>query len=233
MAFIFVMIASLAAVGLAPGIGSTSSGGNRGAPIDDDEPLPVETPAVETFADGPLPVIDASKGHEAVITTDQGEIVIALNPDAPKAANSFAFLAGSGFYDDQVFFFVDREFVAQAGDPTCETTGENTCRGNGGPGYTLPLEATNEGHEQWAVVAPSTGVPDEVHGSQFRILFEADERLDGQETVFGKVVNEEGQQILAGLNNFVPCSVVDTAGCSEGADLSAALIIEKVIVRPA
>ncbi len=100
MTFIVVMILSLAAVGLAPGLGSTGRGQHSGAPIDDEEPLPVETPAaVETFADGPPPVIDASNGHEAVITTDQGEIVIALNPDAPKAANSFAFLAGKNFYD--------------------------------------------------------------------------------------------------------------------------------------
>lgn len=230
VAFIVVMILSLAAVGLAPGIGSTGGRHNRDIDTIDNEVIPEDQAAdEEPFSDGPQLIIDATEPHRAIIETNHGAIEIDLVTDAPDAVNSFVFLARSGFYDEQIFFFVDKEFVAQAGDPTCTQVGENTCRGLGGPGYNLPLEVTEQGHEQWTVVAPATGVPDEVHGSQFRILYQPDERLDGQETVFGKVVG--GQQLLTDLEDFVPCSVADTTDCDGGSDLSSALIIEKITIE--
>ncbi len=57
-----LMIGGLGAVGLAPGLGSTSS--SQPAEIVDEEDLPevVETPeGLLTFPDGPQPVIDATK----------------------------------------------------------------------------------------------------------------------------------------------------------------------------
>ena len=151
--------------------------------------------------------------------------------DAKETVNSFAFLAGNGFYDGTAFFYVDKGYVAQAGDPGCRPDGENVCSGVGGPGYSLKLEAnTTLKHEQWAVVAPTLGEGGEdVHGSQFRILLQADPRLDGKETVFGKVV--EGQEILEGLSDLAPCEVVTTENCDP--DLSSALVIRDVVVEPA
>jgi len=226
--FIVVMIASLAAVGLGPGFGG---GGRSGVPIAEEEtPAPMETPTgVQTFPQGPTRAIDAAQPYKATLKTNKGNIEIQLFTDAPEAVNSFAFLAEKGFYDDTIFFYVDRNFVAQAGDPTCGVSGENACTGLGGPGYTLPVEKTREGHQQWAVVAPAITEGQEVHGSQFRILFKPDQRLDGKETVFGKVV--AGQEHLESLGNFVPCSVVKTDGCTS--DMSSALVIEEVIVQPA
>lgn len=233
MAFIGVMILSLAAVGLAPGLGSTSSGRHSGAPVDDEEPLPVETPAaVETFADGPPPVIDASKGHEAVITTDQGEIVIALNPDAPEAANSFAFLAGSGFYDGLEFFWALPEFDVQAGDPTCADSGEFSCTGNGGPGYDLPREGDSTEATQWTVIAPVTPGGDRVHGSQFVIALSDGLPFEG--SIVGRVV--EGQEILESLQRRTPCFGLepsDSNPCQTEGELPEPLIIMDVIVQPA
>ena len=229
--FIVVMIASLAAVGLAPGMGSTSRSST--APVVDDSPVPLETPTGVLTFEAPEKTIDASKPHKAILQTNKGTIEIALNTDAPKAVNSFAFLAGAGFYENLAFFYVDRGFVAQAGDPTCDATQEQTCTGGNGPGYKLPLEKTKEGHEKWAVVAPATATGEQVHGSQFRVLFEPDPRLDGKETVFGKVVNEEGRQILSDLQDLVPCSVVQADDCDPDPDMSSALIIESVIVEDA
>ncbi len=228
--FIVVMIASLGAVGIAPGLGS--SGGNRkGPPID--SPAPIEpTPGGVLSFTAPAPTIDGSKPHVAILKTSKGDITIELATDAPKAVNSFAFLAGKGFYEGTTFFYVNQEFVAQAGDPTCKTRSETVCSGVGGPGYTLPVEETNAGHGEWAVVAPVLADGEEaVHGSQFRILFQPDPRLDGEETVFGKVVDSESQRILDELGNLAPCSIVDTSVCD--ADLSSALVIDEIIVRPA
>lgn len=226
--FIVVMIASLAAVGLAPGFG----GGSRRAPaVEEETPLPGETPVVGESYKAPEPTIDASQPHRAIIQTSDGPIEIQLYTDAPQAVNSFAFLAKEGFYDGLYFFYVNKGFVAQAGDPTCaaDLPEGTVCTGSGGPGYTLPVEETAEGHQQWAVVAPAIIEGQEVHGSQFRILFRPDPRLDGRETVFGKVV--KGQEILEGLEDFIPCSVAQVEGCDPHPDWSSALKIEKVTVE--
>jgi cyclophilin family peptidyl-prolyl cis-trans isomerase len=212
--------------------GLSGSGGGSGVPIVDDDTPPVdETEVAESaFPGGPEATIDATQSYMAILRTNRGDIEIQLSADAPVAVNSFVFLASEGFYDDTFFFFVDRDFVAQAGDPTCSVSGESTCTGVGGPGYSLPIEDTTAGHERWAVVAPWVVQGEEVHGSQFRILFNADERLDGKETVFGRVV--AGQEILEALSDFVPCSVTEFDGCDPDLDVSSVLLIEEVIIQP-
>ena len=78
-------------------------------------------------------------------------------------------------------------------------------------------------------LAPTLGQGGEdIHGSQFRILYQADSRLDGEETVFGKVV--AGQDILEGLTALAPCTVVSSENCDP--DFSSALVIEEIIVEP-
>lgn len=219
------MILSMAAVGLGVGLGGSSS---SGVPIPEDgEDLPPPTPVIEVF-DAPAPTIDGTQPHVATITTNRGEIEIDLSTDAPEWVNSFAFLAGKGFYNGTTFFYAD-EYFAQAGDPSCSTDEESICSGVGGPGYTLTVEDSGE-HTQWSVVAPAISTGEgSVHGSQFRVLFQDDPRLDGQETVFGTVVS--GQDILEGIGVFEPCSFVDSETCEP--DMSGALVIENVEVRPA
>jgi cyclophilin family peptidyl-prolyl cis-trans isomerase len=228
--FIVLMIASMAAVGL----GNFSGGNNDPAPIvnTNTTPAPTDVP-VARFPQGPAPVIDATKPHVATLKTNKGDIKIELSDHAPAAVNSFAFLAGSQFYDDTAFFYVDPEFFAQAGDPNCNPEGESLCSGTAGPEYTLPVEDSGLKHEQWSVVAPSVPGGEEVHGSQFRILFAPDSRLDGTETVFGRIVDPESQQILTSLQGFALCSIVDTSTCLADQDFSSTLVIESVTVEPA
>jgi len=223
VAFIMVMIASMAAVGLGVGFGGTSQRG--GVTEFTDEILPEATPFVVTFA-GPSQTIDGTLPHIATIETNLGPIKVELATDAPDAVNNFAFLAGKGFYNGTTFFYVD-EYFAQAGDPTCNLGEDAVCSGVGGPGYTLPVEDSGATHAQWSVVAPTDRLGD-VHGSQFRVLYQADGRLDGSETVFGSVT--EGRNILEALESFQPCSVAESDTCSE--DMGAALVIESIEVRP-
>jgi len=229
--FIVVMIASLAAVGLAPGLGGTTGGGSSSAPIEDESPVPEETPTGLLTFDGPEDTIDASKDYQAVITTDQGEIVIALNREAPQAANSFAFLADQGFYDGLEFFWVLPGFDVQAGDPTCESSGQFSCTGTGGPGYTLPIEGDSTKADKWTVIAPVTSPGgDEVHGSQFVVALRDELEFEG--TVIGQVV--EGQEILESLEERVPCfGSQSSESCQTEEELPPALTIEGVEVRPA
>ncbi len=230
--FIVVMIASLGAIGLGPGLGGTSS--SNPPPIEDEaSPAPDEQASGLPTFEGPAPTIDTAQRYKAVIQTDKGPIEIELFSDAPQAVNSFAFLAGQNYYDGLSFFYVDKRFFAQAGDPTCDAGGANACVGTGGPGYTLGLERTAEGHDQWAVVAPAVVEGQEVHGSQFRILFAPNERLNGRETVFGRVV--VGQEILQGLPDYVPCFGSEPTGdnpCDPDPATRGTLTIQDVIVEP-
>ncbi|MEE8347188.1 MAG: peptidylprolyl isomerase [Dehalococcoidia bacterium] len=231
VAFIVVMILSLAAVGLAPGLGSTTSGG--GAPIIEDSPVPGETPTgLMTFGKAE-DTIDTSKAQKAVITTDRGPIVIALNPDAPQAVNSFAFLAGYNFYDGLEFFWVLPQFTTQAGDPTCEASGVYSCAGTAGPGYDIPREGDSADAGQWSVFLPVTSRgSDLVHGSQFVIALADEAKIEG--SVIGEVI--EGREILESLEQRVPCfgsQPSESNPCQTPEELPPPLIIEDVVVQPA
>ena len=229
--FIIVMIASLAATGLATGLGGSST--QQTVPIDEDvSPVPDdETPTGLLTFKAPEDAIDASVDYKAVITTDQGEIVIALNADTPEAANSLAFLAGQDFYDGLEFFWVLPGFDVQAGDPTCESSEDLPCTGSGDPGYDLPREGDSTQADMWTVIAPVTSPgSDRVHGSQFVIAL-ADE-LEFEGSVIGQVVS--GQEILESLAERTPCfGSQSSASCQTKEELPPALIIEDVIVQPA
>ena len=159
------MIASMGAVGF---VGSGSGNNSQGAPIIDQTGSPTATPRVPQFA-GPLPVIDATQPHAAVLHTNKGEIRIRLATDAPEAVNSFAFLAAKNYYDGTALYYVNTGYIAQGGDANCSPDSDQICTGFGDPGYNLPLEATSTVHEKWTVAAPAITQPDRVHGSQFRI----------------------------------------------------------------
>ncbi len=226
--FIIIMIASMAAVGFA-GFSSNNT-----------EPPPIEAATspeptgafAQSFPEGPAPVIDATKPHMAVISTNKGDIEVELAIDTPAAVNSFAFLAGNGFYNGTALFYVNHDYFAQGGDPKCALDEDALCTGTGGPDYTLAIEKGALGHDEWTIVAPATGDGQNVHGSQFRVLYQADSRLDGAETVFGRVTDPASQEILSSLPSFELCSTLDSATCREGQDFTDALVIERVVVRP-
>src|ERR1700712_4000169 len=78
----------------------------------------------------PKPKMTTKKGEKvtAVVETSCGTFDIELaTTEAPAIANSFAYLAEEGFYDELTFHRIVPEFVIQGGDP------QGT--GAGGPGY--------------------------------------------------------------------------------------------------
>lgn len=121
---------------------------------------------------------------------DYGDIKIEVNyTDAPKSSENFVKLAKSGFYDSLIFHRIIPGFVAQGGDPSGN--------GTGGPGYTIPAEIKLP-HTKYSVAmarqSDDVNPKRESSGSQFYIALEALPTLDGQYTVFGKVV--AGQDIV-------------------------------------
>ena len=66
----------------------------------------------------PKQTVKAGEKLTAVVKTSCGTFEIALDTErAPKTANSFAYLADEGFYDDLTFHRIVPEFVIQGGDP--------------------------------------------------------------------------------------------------------------------
>lgn len=115
------------------------------------------------------------------IDLKDGRVLIALRPDlAPKHVERVKILAKRGFYDGIVFHRVIDGFMAQTGDP----------QGTGLGGSDLPnlqAEFSNEPFVRGTIGAARTPDPDSAN-SQFYIVFATAPHLNGQYTVWGKVV---------------------------------------------
>ena len=117
----------------------------------------------------------------AVIALDQGgEIRIEFFPaDAPRTVENFAALARKGFYDGLTFHRVVPDFVVQGGCPKGN--------GTGGPGHTVKAEFNAQKHLRGSVAMARSPDPDSA-GSQVYITYGPTPHLDGNYTVFGRVV---------------------------------------------
>jgi cyclophilin family peptidyl-prolyl cis-trans isomerase len=115
----------------------------------------------------PKPKMTTKKGEEvtAVVETNCGTFDIELaTTEAPTIANSFAYLAEEGFYDELTFHRIVPEFVIQGGDP------EGT--GGGGPGYQV-VEAPPKNLKYTlgtVAMAKTETDPSGAAGSQFYIV---------------------------------------------------------------
>jgi peptidyl-prolyl cis-trans isomerase B (cyclophilin B) len=120
--------------------------------------------------------------QSGVITLENGnEIRMEFYPaDAPKTVENFVTLAKKGFYNNLSFHRVVPDFVVQGGCPKGN--------GTGGPGYTIPAEFNKQKHVRGTVAMARSQDPNSA-GSQFYICYGATPHLDGQYTVFGKVVS--------------------------------------------
>jgi cyclophilin family peptidyl-prolyl cis-trans isomerase len=111
-----------------------------------------------------------------------GRVTIELRPDlAPNHVARIRELANEGFYDGIVFHRVIPGFMAQTGDPTGKGTG-----GSSKPN--LKAEFSKERHLRGTCAMARTNDPDSAN-SQFFICFADAPWLDGQYTVWGKVIS--------------------------------------------
>ncbi len=135
--------------------------------------------------------------NTARIEMSMGEIVIELLPDvAPKHTENFVKLANEGFYEGTTFHRVIPNFMIQGGDPNSKSEDKST-HGSGGPGYTIKAEISAR-HNRGSVAAARLGDaanPDrQSSGCQFYICVVPTSHLDGQYSVFGKVI--EGMDVI-------------------------------------
>jgi cyclophilin family peptidyl-prolyl cis-trans isomerase len=115
----------------------------------------------------PKPKMTTKKGEKvtAVVETNCGTFDIALaTTEALTIANSFAYLAEEGFYDELTFHRIVPEFVIQGGDPTGT--------GSGGPGYeVVQAPPKNLKYTLGTVaMAKTSEAPSGAAGSQFYVV---------------------------------------------------------------
>jgi cyclophilin family peptidyl-prolyl cis-trans isomerase len=150
----------------------------------------VEAPEPKTVSfKAPKQVLKQGEEATAVVETSCGTFEIALDTErAPKTANSFAFLAEEGFYDDLTFHRVAPGFVIQGGDP------EGT--GSGGPGYSVDEKPpANLAYTKGVVaMAKSSAEPPGRSGSQFYVVTAPDAGLPPEYALVGKV--SEGYDVV-------------------------------------
>jgi cyclophilin family peptidyl-prolyl cis-trans isomerase len=110
--------------------------------------------------------------------------------DAPGTVANFKKLARGGFYKRLAVHRVIPHLLVQVGDPLSRKKDRSQV-GTGGPGYTLPPEIRRK-HTKGAIAA--SRLADKINparmsnGSQFYVCLEAMPNLDGQYTVFGRVL---------------------------------------------
>jgi cyclophilin family peptidyl-prolyl cis-trans isomerase len=126
-------------------------------------------------------------GDVAVIETTKGTIEITFMDDkAPGHVKNFKDLANKKFYDGTTFHRVIPGFMIQGGDPNSKSP-DKSSHGTGGPGYSIKAEFNDVSHKRGIVSMARSSDPNSA-GSQFYIVVKDSAFLDGQYTVFGKVI---------------------------------------------
>ena len=105
---------------------------------------------------------------------------------APNTVNNFVSLVNKGFYNGLIFHRVIAGFMIQGGDPNGT--------GTGGPGYHIKGEFSSNGFAQndiahvRGVLSMARAMAPDSAGSQFFVMHEDANYLDGQYAAFGRVI---------------------------------------------
>jgi peptidylprolyl isomerase len=122
----------------------------------------------------------ASLEDTLLLELKDGPVVIEMRPDlAPGHVARIKELVRAEFYDGLLFHRVIDGFMAQTGDPGGD--------GTGGSGQKLDAEFSDEAHVRGTVSMARAQSPNSAD-SQFFIVFQDSAWLNGQYTVWGRVV---------------------------------------------
>lgn len=137
-----------------------------------------------TMADKDVAATDLE--NTILMDLKNGQVVIEMLPEfAPKHVERIKELVRQEFYDGVVFHRVIEGFMAQGGDPTGT--------GTGGSGQNLDAEFSDARHVRGTLSMARSQNPNSAD-SQFFICFADTPHLDGQYTVWGRVV--EGMEFV-------------------------------------
>jgi peptidyl-prolyl cis-trans isomerase B (cyclophilin B) len=141
-----------------------------------------------TFFTSTLPPAEL-QNKQAVLETSYGTIVLDLLADAaPTHVAHFITRVREGAYDGTTFHRAVAMGIIQGGDPLSKDPGARAKYGTGGLGI-LRFEPNTEKHTRGAVSAVLIPGRRDSAGSQFFICITDQPALDGQYTVFARVVD--------------------------------------------
>ena len=110
--------------------------------------------------------------------------------EAPGTVGNFIFLIENGYFDEMLFHRVIEGFMAQSGGYKIDKDGET--RGGEGPGYEIKCECYEPNARKHFTgclsMAKKPGQRDS-GGSEFFVTLQRTDFLDGEHTVFGRVLS--------------------------------------------
>jgi cyclophilin family peptidyl-prolyl cis-trans isomerase len=152
---------------------------------------------------------DEIRGKQAVLDTSEGVIVLdLLAAAAPTHVAHFITQARAGAYDGTVFHRVIAMGIIQGGDPLSKDLAQSAKYGTGGLGK-LRFEANQEKQTRGAVSAVLVPGNRDSAGNQFFIVVTDQPTLDGQYTVFARVV--EGINVAQKISTTPATNAVPSA----------------------
>ena len=155
------------------------------------------------------------KNRIAVIQTNHGIMELELyEKRAPITTKNFIELANKGFYNNQTFHRIIKDFMIQGGCPKGD--------GTGGPGYAIKDEFNPELRHSSAGVLSMANAGPNTGGSQFFITLVPAPWLDDKHAVFGHLI--KGENVLKEIGN------VKTGAMDRPVE---PVIIEKITIKNA
>lgn len=113
------------------------------------------------------------------------KIIVELYPDvAPISVKNFKKLVSEDFYNDIIFHRVVKDFVIQAGDGTNLGRTASTIKGE----FSANGVKNDLKHERGVLSMARNNISMDSASSQFFIMLETDNNLDGQYAAFGRVI---------------------------------------------
>ena len=137
-----------------------------------------------------------------VLETESGRLIIEFFPQfAPNHVENFVTLSEDGFYTGTIFHRIIPGFMIQGGDPkSADPSASMSEWGTGDPGYSIDAEFNNIEHKRGIVSMARSSDPNSA-GSQFFIVHKDSNFLDGQYTVFGRILTDESFETLDRIAN--------------------------------
>jgi len=179
----------------------------------------------QTFFTSMLPPAEL-QNKQAVLETTYGTIVLDLLADAaPTHVAHFITRVREGAYDGTTFHRAIAMGIVQGGDPLSKDPAQKAKYGTGGLGV-LRFEPNSEKHTRGAVSAVLIPGRRDSAGSQFFICITDQAALDGQYTVFARVV--EGITIAQKIS----MAPAENGVLSERIEITRATIREKPAPEP-
>ena len=150
--------------------------------------IPGEPPIGAPEAQQSQPQQDDRRENTLILELKDGKVTVELLPElAPQHVERIKTLVRAGFYDGTPFHRVIEGFMAQGGDPTGTGTGGARDQGH----EDLPAEFSPPGKARF--VRGTCGMARTMNpnsaNSQFFIMFAPAPSLDGQYTIWGRVVS--------------------------------------------